>query len=114
MKLVPIARIAFQWRVHLDSKMDLPLIKAISADYIEFEVPVTHAMLTRFGPGQFALRVSRSENRIHSPKSWRPLEQSVGRTAKVILEWECAASRSAFMRDLLLARQSELFSPAGV
>lgn len=114
MKLVSIERLALQWRVELNSKTSVPSIVALNDTLIEFEDEVSQGLLALLGPGEFVLRVARDENRIHKPSAWRLLERTVGKSKQVVLEWADEASRAAFARDLLLARQSELFSPAGV
>ena len=114
MKLVSIDRLAFQWRLKLKQDVNVPTIKAISCDYIEFSRPVTHADLSRIGPGEFVLCVGRDQYKTHTPIDWQPVETRVGSTLRVSLVWQNATERAAFMRDMLLARQSELFSPAGV
>lgn len=114
MKLVSIERLALQWRVELSARTHTPNIVAISDNLIEFEQDVGQAQLELFGPGEFVLRVARAEIRVHKPASWRLIERTVGKSKQVVIEWADEASRAAFARDLLLARQSELFSPAGV
>lgn len=114
MNLISIDRLALQWRLKLETPVEQPQIKAISCDYIEFSSAVSHADLERLGPGQFALRVARNTIHTHTPVAWRPVEKRFGTSTQVALEWESEEKRAAFSRDLLLARQSELFSPAGV
>lgn len=114
MKLVAIERLAIQWRVELNSRTNMPAIVAISDSLIEFEDEISQGQLAIIGPGEFVLRVARGENRIHRPSSWRLIERTVGKSKQVVLEWNSDAERAFFARDLLLARQSELFSPAGV
>lgn len=114
MKLVAVNRLAMQWRFKVDIDLKSPVIEAICAEKIVFEETISHAKLLLFGPGEFLLRVARDDIRIHSPKSWCAIEKSLGTTKEVALQWHSDAERAAFARDLLLARQSELFSPAGM
>ena len=112
--MVEIERVALQWRVAVTGDSELPEIEAISAEQVAFRAVVSHARLESFGPGEFALRVGRDQVRIHRPSGWSPIEKSIGKVKEVSLQWASDAERAAFARDLLLARQSELFSPAGV
>ncbi len=114
MALVSVNRIAFQWQIELCDDLELPEIEKISADRIVFKNPVSHALVSRLAPGRFVLRVAKSKTTFHDPKEWSAVEKKVGYTQEVILEWASAAERANFARDLLVARTSELFSPAGV
>ena len=114
MKMVEIERVALQWRVEIDDRSKFPEIEAISAEMLNFKEVVSHANLENFGPGEFALRVARDEIRVHRPSGWSPIEKNIGKVKQVSLQWASDAERAAFARDLLIARQSELFSPAGV
>tara|TARA_R110002049_G_scaffold92840_3_gene230043 strand:- start:135 stop:479 length:345 start_codon:yes stop_codon:yes gene_type:complete len=114
MALVSVSRIAFQWQVELTDDLELPEIEHLSADRIVFKRPVSHALLARLNPGCFALRVAKSKSTYHHPKGWSAIEKKVGFSEEVILEWASDAERANFARDLLIARTSELFSPAGV
>ncbi len=112
--MVEIDRVALQWRVEIADRSMLSEIEAISAEMLSFKEVVSHASLEKFGPGEFALRVARDQIRIHRPSGWSPIEKSIGKVREVSLQWASDAERAAFARDLLIARQSELFSPAGV
>ncbi len=114
MALVSINRIAFQWQVELSEDHELPEIELISADKIVFTKAVSHSLISRLSPGCFALRVAKNKTTFHHPKDWSALEKKIGFSQEVCLSWASDAERAKFARDLLLARTSELFSPAGV
>lgn len=114
MALVSPNRIAFQWQVELSDDHELPEIELISPEKVVFAQAVSHALLSHLKPGRFALRVARNKITFHTPKDWAAVEKKIGFSQEVVLEWSSDAERANFARDLLLARTSELFSPAGV